>query len=71
MLLGVFVKDVQSCQVQLDVCAGKKALFVKAGGRFVTSHLIFLKNHFLIFLFRWEARNYESPRYVDKTSLVV
>ena len=41
ILLGVFVKDEESCQVKLNVCAVKNSPFVKAGGRLVTFHWIF------------------------------
>ena len=46
----MFVKDIQSFQVNWNVRAAKSSLFVKASGRFVTLHLIFLKLTFQSFI---------------------
>ena len=37
--------------MNLNVCATKNSCFVKAGGRFVTLHLVFFKTHSLIFFY--------------------
>ena len=65
IFLGVFVKDVQSCQVKVNVCC-KELPFCQSQWK-----VCYFTCHFLICLFRWEAKNYESPWCLDKTNLVV
>ena len=43
-----------SSHTRMNVCAAKNSCFVKAGGRFVTLHLVFFKTHSLIFYFDGE-----------------
>ena len=71
ILLGVFVKDEQSCQVKLNVYAVKNSPLTKLVEGLLLFTGYFFKTHFLIFLFRWRARNYKSPWCINKTTVVV
>ena len=65
IFLGVFVKDVQSCQVKVNVCC-KELPFCQSQWK-----VCYFTRHFLICLFPRETRNYECPWWLDRTCLVV
>ena len=71
ILLGVFVKDEQSCQVKLNVCTAKNSLFCQSWWKVCYFTLDIFSKLTFNFLFRWRARNYKSPCCVCKTRLVV